>query len=235
MDESHDIEHASAECFFQHQYFRDIIISEREDANIYVYNTYKNKIDNLNKYDAFLWTGGLGSIYENNSHNKNQIEICEKILKLDKPLWGSCWGLQVVAYCYGDVIKKSKKPEFGYSEKIEIIKNHKSYKDKINYFTAPGHHYDHLESINSEFEIISQNNLSIQSISHKSKNIFCTQYHPELPYNFIGSLMKYWKKNYLKIMDELNFNNLLNKLEILEKEDKYNRKLEIENWLRDLN
>jgi hypothetical protein len=47
--------------------------------------------------------------------------------------------------------------------------------------------------------------------------------------------MKYWKKNYLKIMDEFNFNNLLNKLEILEKEDKYNRKLEIENWLRDLN
>ena len=36
-------------------------------------------------------------------------------------------------------------------------------------------------------------------------------------------------------MDEFNFNNLLNKLEILEKEDKYNRKLEIENWLRDLN
>ena len=133
MDESHDIEHASAECFFQHQYFRDIIISEREDANISVYNTYKNKIDDLNKYDAFLWTGGLGSIYETNSHNKNQIEICEKILKLDKPLWGSCWGLQVIAYCYGDVIKKSKKPEFGYSEKIEIIKNHKSYKDKINY------------------------------------------------------------------------------------------------------
>ena len=164
MDESHDIEHASAECFFQHQYFRDIIISEREDANISVYNTYKNKIDDLNKYDAFLWTGGLGSIYETNSHNKNQIEICEKILKLDKPLWGSCWGLQVIAYCYGDVIKKSKKPEFGYSEKIEIIKNHKSYKDKINYFTAPGHHYDHLESINSEFEIISQNNLSIYPI-----------------------------------------------------------------------
>ena len=93
MDESHDIEHASAECFFQHQYFRDIIISEREDANISVYNTYKNKIDDLNKYDAFLWTGGLGSIYETNSHNKNQIEICEKILKLDKPLWGSCLSL----------------------------------------------------------------------------------------------------------------------------------------------
>ena len=36
-------------------------------------------------------------------------------------------------------------------------------------------------------------------------------------------------------MDEFNFNNLLNKLEILEKEDKYNRKLEIKNWLGDLN
>ena len=36
-------------------------------------------------------------------------------------------------------------------------------------------------------------------------------------------------------MDELKFDNLLNKLEMLEKEDKFNRKLEIKNWLRDLN
>ena len=40
----------------------------------------------------------LGNIYLSNQHNQNQLNVCEKILKLDKPLWGSCWGLQVIAY-----------------------------------------------------------------------------------------------------------------------------------------
>ena len=44
--------------------------------------------------------------------------------------------------------------------------------------------------------------------------------------------MKYWKKNYLQLMTEDEFSLLLSKLESLEIEDKYNRKLEIENWLK---
>jgi hypothetical protein len=47
--------------------------------------------------------------------------------------------------------------------------------------------------------------------------------------------MKYWKKNYLQLMNEKEFNLLLSELESLEIEDKYNRKLEIENWLNNLN
>ena len=127
---------------------------------------------------------------------------------------------------------KTEKFEFGFAENIEIIKNHYVYENKKNYFTAPGHHYDHLEKINSEFEIISQNEISIQSISHKNKKIFCTQYHPELPFNFIGKLMNYWKKNYLKIFNSDEFDNRLILLNQLEQENYFNRKLEIENWLK---
>ena len=47
--------------------------------------------------------------------------------------------------------------------------------------------------------------------------------------------MKYWKKNYLQLMTEEEFNIKLSELESLEIEDKYNRKLEIENWLKILN
>ena len=77
-----------------------------------------------------MWTGGLGNIYLSNQHNQNQLKVCEKILKLDKPLWGSCWGLQVIATCYGDKIIQAGKFEFGFAENIEIIKNHYVYKNK---------------------------------------------------------------------------------------------------------
>jgi GMP synthase (glutamine-hydrolysing) len=234
MEKVHDQEHDKANCVYQHHFFNNIISSNINNSQISVFNSYEEDINSFefSSYDAFLWTGGLGNIYTSNQHNRDQLIICEKILKLEKPLWGSCWGLQVVATCFGDTIKKSTKPEFGYSDNIKIIKNHNVYENKQDTFSAPGHHYDCLESLCSEFEVISQNNLSIQSIAHKDKNIFCTQYHPELPYNFIGNLMKYWKKNYLQLMTEEEFSLLLSKLESLETEDKYNRKLEIENWLK---
>ena len=153
----------------------NIISSTINNSQISVFNSYEEDTNSFefNSYDAFLWTGGLGNIYTSNQHNRDQLITCEKILKLEKPLWGSCWGLQVVATCFGDTIKKSTKPEFGYSDNIKIIKNHNVYENKQGTFSAPGHHYDCLESLCSEFEVISQNNLSIQSIAHKNKNIDC--------------------------------------------------------------
>ena len=236
MDESHDLEHEKANSQFQYTFFKEIIEQTVPNAEIRVLHTYLDDINNFSydEYDVFMWTGGLGNIYLSNQHNQNQLNVCEKILKLDKPLWGSCWGLQVIATCYGDKIAQAGKFEFGFAENIEILKNHYVYEDKINYFTAPGHHYDHLEKINSEFEIISQNEISIQAISHKNKNIFCTQYHPELPFNFIGKLMNYWKNNYLKMFNNDEFENRLDLLSKLEQENYFNRKLEIQNWLRNI-
>ena len=234
MDESQDLEHNKAGCFYQHQYFKDIISNIDNFAEIKVFNTYEENINNFHydDFDVFLWTGGLGNIYLSNNHNRDQLYVCEKILKLNKPLWGSCWGLQVVATCFGDKIVKTNKSELGFAENINILQNHQVYKNKDNFFTAPGHHYDHLEDVNSEFEIISQNDISIQSISHKTKNIFCTQYHPELPYNFIGALMYYWKNNYLEIFTEEEFDKRIELLNQLELNDKFNRKIELKNWLK---
>ena len=234
MDESHDLEHEKANSQFQYTFFREIITQTDPNAEVRVLHTYADDINSFSydDYDVFMWTGGLGNIYLSNQHNQNQLKVCEKILKLEKPLWGSCWGLQVIATCYGDKITKTEKFEFGFAENIEIIKNHYVYENKKNYFTAPGHHYDHLEKINSDFEVISQNEISIQAISHKNKKIFCTQYHPELPFNFIGKLMKYWKNNYLKIFNSDEFDNRLILLNQLEQENYFNRRLEIENWLK---
>lgn len=233
MDESHDREHDNAGCPYQYTFFNEIILKEDQRASIDILKTYKEnlKLFPYQNYDVFIWTGGLGNIYLPNIHNRNQLYVCERVLSLNKPLWGSCWGLQVIATCYGDKIVKAKKPEFGFSDNIKIIKNHHIYDDKEDLFTAPGHHYDNLENINSDFEIITQNEISIQSISHKSMNIFCTQYHPELPYIFISKLMTHWKKNYLEIMSNDEFNKIIKKLYLLEENDMYVRKKEFRAWL----
>ena len=95
-------------------------------------------------------------------------------------------------------------------------------------------HYDSVENIPNDFKVISENDFSIQSIVHKKYNIICTQYHPELPYNFIGNLMTYWKTNYLDKMTGEKFSELIHNLEQLESSDLYDRKLELVNWLNGL-
>ena len=202
-------------------------------------DTYEDIISiNLNSYDAFMWTGGGGNIYENNKHNNYQLNLCKKILEKEKPIWGSCWGMQVIVTSLGGSVIKSKIPEFGYSQNIEIINpvlNESIYKNKNKIFEAPAHHYDIVEDIPVDFEVVSKNDFCIQSIYSSSRNIFCTQYHSELPYDYISNLMIFWRNQYNQIFSNSEFDILMKTLKNKEITDKGQRLIEIKNWLELLN
>ena len=229
-----DDQHLQAKCVLQKNIFKNLVKNYLPNSQVDIHDSYDDEDKNIDNYDAYLWTGGGGNIYENNSHNYSQLKLCEKIIETDKPIWGSCWGMQVIVTAFGGAIKKCHKPEFGYSKDIKIINsslNNSIYKGKSNIFDAPAHHYDIIDQLPSEFEIISENVICIQSIYSSSKNIFCTQYHPELPYDYIASLMRFWKDNYKNFFSEIEFNEILKYLESKEKEDKGQRLQELSNWL----
>ena len=228
-----DDQHLQAKCVLQKNIFKNLVKNYLPNSQVDTHDSYDDN-KNIDNYDAYIWTGGGGNIYENNSHNFSQLKLCENIIGKDKPIWGSCWGLQVIVTVLGGVIKKCQKPEFGYSKDIKIISstlNDSIYRGKSNIFDAPAHHYDIVEKLPNEFEIISENEICIQSIYSSSKNIFCTQYHPELPYDYIASLMRFWKDNYKNFFSEIEFNEILKYLESKEKEDKGQRLQELSNWL----
>ena len=229
-----DDQHLQAKCVLQKNIFKNLVKNYLPNSQVDIHDSYDDEDKNIDNYDAYLWTGGGGNIYENNSHNYSQLKLCEKIIETDKPIWGSCWGMQVIVTAFGGAIKKCHKPEFGYSKDIKIISstlNNSIYKDKSKIFDAPAHHYDIVEQLPAEFEIISENEICIQSVYSSSKKIFCTQYHPELPYDYIANLMKFWKENYKNFFSEIEFNEILKYLEIKEKEDKGQRLQELSNWL----
>lgn len=236
MDSVADKEHIKANCPPQSDFFRKVILKQLPHSTVDLYQTYINKFSKpkLSEYDAFFWTGGLGNIYQKNEFNISQLKVCEDVLSLNKPIWGSCWGLQVLVSACGGKISKSKNPEFGFSSNISIKLENYIFKGKPDSFTAPGHHYDIIESMPTNFNILAENNVSIQAIVSKDSNIVCTQYHPELPYDFIGKLMLYWKKNYLKEMSENKFIELIDELKLLESENRFQRELELTNWINNL-
>ncbi|MAV82581.1 MAG: hypothetical protein CMI90_03845 [Pelagibacteraceae bacterium] len=234
--EDGDKDHIKAGCILQTNIFVNIIKRYLPNVIVDVFNSYEfHDQFELKSYQAFMWTGGGGNIYDKNKHNKSQIQLCQEILELQKPIWGSCWGMQVLVSALGRKVVKTNIPEFGYSKNIKIINpilNNSIYKNKELVFDAPAHHYDIITEVPNGFEIISENNNCIQSIYSPSKNIFCTQYHPELPYDYIANLMIYWKNNYINYYTPEDFNNLIKYLRIKEQKDSGSRLLEIRNWLK---
>lgn len=236
--EESDLDHVKSGCNLQKEIFTELITSTLPNSTIDIFNSYNNEDYDLNNYNAFMWTGGGGNIYEENEHNKSQLDFCSNILKLNKPIWGSCWGMQVIVTALGKQVKKSHKPEFGIAKNIVIknpILNKTIYKSKNIVFDAPAHHYDIIVDIPNDFESIAENDNCIQSIYSARKKIFCTQYHSELGYDYIANLMVFWKKNYSKIINELDFDALINSLRIKEVNDNENRLIELKNWLKLLN
>lgn len=229
-----DQDFIKAGCIKQNKIFYNIISEISPSSIVDIHSSYNSIKLNLNKYDAFVWTGGGGNIYKKNDHNKSQLNLCSDILKLNKPIWGSCWGMQVIVTSFGKKVVKSNKPEFGIAKNIKITNstlNNSIYKDKELIFDAPAHHYDIISDIPNGFEIISENDTGIQSIYSKSQNIFCTQYHPELPYDYIANLMLFWKNNYRNLFNSKDFNSLIRLLKFKEINNSGRRIVELKNWL----
>ena len=230
-----DQQHKDAKCILQKDIFANIIKIALPNSEVTILDTYPEKNDyNLNNFDAFMWSGGGGNIYEINDHNNSQLNFCKKIIEKNKPIWGSCWGMQVIVTAMGGNVIKCETPEFGLSKDIEIINsklNNSIYKGKGKIFDAPAHHFDIIEKIPSGFEIVSKNSICIQSIYSSARNIFCTQYHSELPYDYIANLMIFWRNNYTAYFTEDEFDKKILSLKKKEEEDLGNRLIEINNWL----
>ncbi len=230
-------DHVKAGCVLQKNIFSNLITKLKPNSTVDTFNSYNQEQYKLSNYDAFMWTGGGGNIYEDNTHNLSQLDLCSSILNLNKPIWGSCWGMQVIVTALGKKVLKSNNPEFGISKNIKIKNNileNSIYKNKNLIFDAPAHHYDIIVEIPDDFEVIAENNRCIQSIFSTSRNIFCTQYHPELGYDYIADLMVFWRDNYHTIFNQTDFNNLINFLRIKETNDNGSRLIELKNWLVNL-
>ena len=147
---------------------------------------------------------------------------------------GSDRGFQVITTVCGGEVAPARTPEIGIATGIttrsvdyaDIL-----YRGKPRPFDAPAHHFDETARLPGEFEVVAENATTLQAVVSKDRRVTCTQYHPELPYDYIGKLMLHWASNYTSIFAEDDFRNLLAGLKRKEKEEKSFRKIEFRNWL----
>jgi GMP synthase-like glutamine amidotransferase len=100
----------------------------------------------LEGYDGVAITGSGLHVYEPSPAVTNQIELTRAALKSGTPVFGSCWGLQVLTVAAGGVVRKNPKGrEIGFGRRIKLTepgRKHPMYVGKPEVFDAVTVHLD---------------------------------------------------------------------------------------------
>ena len=202
----------------------------------------KNTFKNLNKYDGLIWGGSSLNIYNDTEEIRRQLEFMKECQKKIKKIFAICWGLQVAVTVAGGEVKKSMKGAHrGIAHDIVINQNgllHSLYLNKKKKFNSPAFNFDEVVKVPENSKILSSNKLNnVMGLHFKynSSDIWGIQYHPEITYEKMVSLIHFRKtrlldKGAFKNEEEINSHVLMIEDEIKNVEKK-SRMRELENWL----
>ncbi|MBX3552003.1 MAG: type 1 glutamine amidotransferase [Pseudolabrys sp.] len=151
----------------------------------------------LEGYDGVAITGSSLHVYDNVPEVTRQIELVREVLKAKTPVFGSCWGLQVLTVAAGGVVRRNPKGrELGFGRSIRLTeagRKHPMYADKPTVFNAPTVHLDEVETLAPGQTVLACNDVSdVQSAEIKlnGATAWAVQYHPEYPLSELAAIVR---------------------------------------------
>ena len=216
------------------------MVNPSSDENIQLYN---NK---LHTYDGLIWGGSSLNIYNDTPEIRKQIEFMKNCQNKVKNILAICWGMQVAVTAAGGQVKKASNPHIGIAKEIILNKNglnHNLYKDKDSQFNSPAFNFDEVVKIPENGICLASNKVNkVQSLYFEinQTKIWGLQYHPEITYEKMISLINFRKKRLIETRKVFkNENDIENHVSFIENEiltsDKEKRMLELKNWLKSIN
>jgi GMP synthase (glutamine-hydrolysing) len=211
-------------------------VNPSSDKNIF------ETVKDLNKYDGLIWGGSSLNIYSDTLEIRRQIEFMKECQKKVKNILAICWGMQVAVTAAGGVVKKGQNGSHrGIAHEININENglrHPLYKDKDQFFNTPAFNYDEVITLPNNATLLSSNKVNnVMGIDFKSdlSNIWGIQYHPEITYEKMITLINFRKERLLENKSFNDENDLNSHIKIIEDEIKITNKdlrmRELNNWL----
>ena len=196
----------------------------------------------LEKFDGMIWGGSSLNIYNDTLEIRRQIEFMRLCQNKIKKILAICWGLQVAATVAGGQVKRCMTGSHrGIAHDIEINSNglqHPIYKNKNETFNTPAFNFDEVVKLPKNSILLASNPINkVMGVNFKSgvSDIWGIQYHPEITYDKMISLIHFRKDRLLNnkaFVDEQEINNHV--AMIAEENKKSNKDLrmrELENWL----
>jgi GMP synthase (glutamine-hydrolysing) len=160
----------------------------------------------LEGYDGVAITGSGLHVYDDKPEVTRQIEMARAVLDSGTPVFGSCWGLQVLTVAAGGVVRKNPKGrEIGFGRRIKLTepgRKHPMYVSKPEVFNAPTVHLDEVETTAPGTTVLATNEVSdVQSAEIRVNGAVAwgVQYHPEYPLREIAAIVR---RIGLRLIDE---------------------------------
>ena len=208
-------------------------------------DSLKTVKDKLLKYDGLVWGGSSLNIYNDTPEIRKQIEFMKECQKKVKNILAICWGMQVAVTAAGGEVKKAEGSHIGIANEITINENglnHPIYKNKEKKFNSPAFNFDEVKTLPQNAVCLASNKINkVQSLYFKvnETNVWGLQYHPEITYEKMISLIEFRKDRLIE--NRKVFNNeqdvdshisfIKNEILIADKEK---RMVELKNWLNQL-
>ncbi len=169
---------------FGSQYTQLIARRVRESkvySEIFPFNSPIGKIIKFSPKGIIL-SGSPSSVYD-----KNALIPDMKIFKLDIPLLGICYGMQLIAHLFGGKVSKSTKREYGRAELT--IDNRKDIFEGVPKKTIVWmSHGDRIDQFPPNFKPIAHtSNSPIAAMADVKRQFYALQFHPEVVHTQNGS------------------------------------------------
>jgi GMP synthase (glutamine-hydrolysing) len=217
-------------------------------------------IGGLEGYDGVAITGSALNVYDRGPTIDPQIEMTREVMKAKTPLFGSCWGLQVITVAAGGVVRVNPKGrELSIARKIALTaegRAHPMYRGKASVFDAVAVHLDEVEVMAPGTTVLAESGMSaVQAAEIKvdGATAWGVQYHPEFSLGDMAAIVRRYGSRLMKegfFADEAGRDAYVADLETLDRDpdnkpvawrhgmdetvlDPTVRTLEIANWISD--
>ncbi len=207
---------------------------------------FKNILNKLSYYDGMIWGGSSLNIYNDTPEIRRQISFMKECQKKVKNILAICWGMQVAVTAAGGEVRKANNSNIGIAHEIEINKdglNHLIYENKDIKFNSPAFNFDEVTKIPDNGVCLASNQINkIQSLYFEvgSAKIWGLQYHPEITYEKMISLIEFRKDRLIEnrkvFKDKKEVDNHISIIKNeISKSNNVKRMLELKNWLNIIN
>jgi len=169
---------------FGSQYTQLIARRVRENkvfSEIVPYNIPAGEIAKISP-KGLIFSGGPASVYGKNSPKPDV-----RIFKLNIPILGVCYGMQLITHLLGGKVKRTKEREYGKAE-LFIDDSKGIFNSLSSNITCWMSHGDYITKPPKGFISIAHTlNSPIAAITNRSRRIFGVQFHPEVVHTQRGN------------------------------------------------
>jgi GMP synthase (glutamine-hydrolysing) len=156
-------------------------------------------------YDGVAITGSALNVYDGGPAIEPQIELARAVLKSKTPLFGSCWGLQVVTVAAGGTVRVNPKGrELAIGRRIALTqagRDHPMYAGKAPVFDAVTVHLDEVETLAPGSTVLATNAQSaVQAAEIRADGgvAWTVQYHPEFSLHDMAVIVRRYGRQLIK-------------------------------------